>query len=68
MVQELTNMIEDEQQKPDIAFWFSEENDTLYLVRVREGLRHHQLLLAMFDLLTKALATDPDTLIMEYKK
>ena len=56
------------ERDPDIAFWFDEEDPTLMLVKVKEGIRHMNLLQAYHDLLSRALNLDPDTVIAEWKR
>jgi hypothetical protein len=55
-------------REPDIAFWFDEEDETMYIVEVKEGLLHIQLLQASFDLLAKTLSANDQTLVGEYTK
>jgi len=52
-------------REPDIAFWFDKEDHTKYLVKIRSGLMHVQLLQAYFDLLMKAIKTNSQTMIGE---
>lgn len=54
-------------KEPDIAFWFDEEDETKYLVRVRDGIQHIQLIQACFDLLARAVRADEDTVIGEFR-
>ena len=49
-------------KEPDIAFWFDEEDDTRYLVKVKQNILHIQLIQAAFDLLAKAIRNDLDTI------
>ena len=47
-------------RKPDIAFWF--EKDGRYLVKIKSDLTHYDIIVASFDLLSKALEHSNDTL------
>ena len=55
-------------KKPDIAFWFDEEDVTLDMVKVKNGMPQIQLIQASFDLLSKALKTDDDTTILSFER
>jgi hypothetical protein len=56
------------QREPDIAFWFDEEDETMYIVKIKEGLLHIQLLQACFDLMAKTLRADEQTKIGEFSE
>jgi hypothetical protein len=45
-------------RKPDIAFWFS---GSRYLVAVKEGIPLERLVIASFDLHSRAIRADHDT-------
>lgn len=55
-------------REPDIAFWFDEVEDTLYMVRIKDGIKHIQLVQACFDLLARAIRSDEDTVIGELEE
>jgi len=44
-------------------FWFDEDNDTIYLVKIKDGIKHIQLIQAHVELLSNALKTIHQTTI-----
>lgn len=55
-----------ELEKPDIAFWFDEEDR--FIVRVRDGLPLVNLQQAAFELVGKALSLAKDSTVAEWQK
>ena len=55
------------QREPDIAFWFDQENDAMYVVRITDKIKHFQLVMAHFELFAKALETNEQTTIGQSK-
>jgi hypothetical protein len=54
--------------EPDIAFWFDKKIKDRFMVRVNKELSCHQLILACFDLLVKALEKEKETVEAEWEE
>jgi len=54
--------------EPDIAFWFDKKRKDRFLVRVNTNLSCHQIILACFDLLVKALEKEKETVEAEWEE
>lgn len=57
-------------RKPDIAFWFDEKETDMYEVVIKHGIEYQQIILAAFDLMSKAIRIDMKggTKILEYDR